>query len=355
VERSVACVPTGPAGGGDAPSAASSSLEAGRPPSLQRQRPHAHTRSFKNIQSTIERDIHRTFPRHSLFYEEEETDSIDGDDGGADDFQDPFCGSEEITSMIRELELNLHDSNGKGDGASANGGDGGGGGHHPPSYRDDAVRADRVLNARGGQASLRRVLKAYSVHDREVGYCQGMNFIAAMFLTLVSEEEAFWMLVAVMRDEPCRMRGLFGEGMRETHMVLYVAEKLIHQFLPRLSRHFDREMIHVTMYATQWLLTQYTSSFRFDLVTRVWDCFLFEGWKITYRVMLSLLQHYQSDLLKMGFEEILAFFRELPDRAEGGPIVDAAFRIPLRRKHIEHYEKEWRERQEKEDQQQGSS
>ena len=149
-----------------------------------------------------------------------------------------------------------------------------------------------------------------------------------------------------MQDEPCRIRGLFGEGMRETHQVLFVAEKLIHQFLPKLAKHLDREMIHVTMYATQWLLTQYTSSFKFDLVTRVWDCFLFEGWKITYRVMLSILQREQAQLLSMSFEDMLAFFRELPERPEiNATIVDDAIKIPLRTSHIIRYEKQWRVQQ----------
>jgi TBC1 domain family member 10 len=144
------------------------------------------------------------------------------------------------------------------------------------------------------------------------------------------------------------MRGLFGEGMRETHQVLYVSEKLIHQFLPRLAKHLDKETIHVTMFATQWILTQYTSSFRFELVTRVWDCFLFEGWKITYRVMLSLLQHSQSVLLTRSFEDILAYFRELPERPDiNGSIVDDAIKIPLRTSHIAKHEKDYLAQQKK--------
>ena len=146
-----------------------------------------------------------------------------------------------------------------------------------------------------------------------------------------------------MQDKPCRMRGLFGEGMLETHQALFVAEKLIQQFLPKLAKHFEKETIQVTMFATQWLLTQFTSSFRFDLVTRMWDCFLFEGWKVTYRVMLALLQHSQATLLTLGFEDILAYFRELPDRPDiNGSIVDDAMKIPLRTSHIRKYEKEWR-------------
>ena len=160
---------------------------------------------------------------------------------------------------------------------------------------------------------------------------------------LPSSSSASVLIIVTMHEKPCRMRGLFGEGMRETHQVLYVSEKLIHQFLPKLSKHLDTELIHVTMYATQWLLTQYTSSFQFDLVMRVWDCFLVEGWKIIYRVMLSLLQHYQNELLNLGFEEILGFFRKLPMNVKGNLIVDESIRIPLRWLHIHKYENEWLE------------
>lgn len=126
-----------------------------------------HTKSFRNLQDTIERDIHRTFPRHSLFYEDNHSDS--SSDGG----RMGLCGTAEISSMIRELELGQQQQNGSGRIMDAHG----------------------VLSAQGGQASLRRVLKAYSLYDREIGYCQGMNFIAGMFLTLMTEEEAFWLLV----------------------------------------------------------------------------------------------------------------------------------------------------------------
>ena len=133
--------------------------------------------------------------------------------------------------------------------------------------------------------------------------------------------------------------------MKETHKVLHIAERLTHHYLPKLAKHFDKEHLHVTMYATQWLMTQYTSSFKFDLVFRVWDCFLGEGWKIIYRVMLALLSQWQTELLKMSFEEILTFFRELPDRVDANTIMDRAMKIKLRTRVIEKYEKEWDDKQ----------
>jgi len=218
----------------------------------------------------------------------------------------------------------------------------------------DIARAD-YAGAKGGQASLRRVLRAYSVYDAKVGYCQGMNFIAAMFLAITHkedgqdmreaimrhEEQAFWLLATVMNEEPFHCRELFGEGMSGAHQVLYVAEKLIAQFLPKLSKHLEKEGIHITMFATQWLLTLYTSSFPFELVARVWDCFLAEGWKIIYRVMLAILDDASPDLLKLHFEEILGYFRDLPSKVKGDTVFAKVFAIPLKHRHVEKYEAEW--------------
>ena len=41
---------------------------------------------------------------------------------------------------------------------------------------------------------LRNVLTAFVVRNPTVGYCQGVNFIAARLLCCMDEEEAFWVL-----------------------------------------------------------------------------------------------------------------------------------------------------------------
>ncbi|KAL7539874.1 hypothetical protein ACHAXR_009684 [Thalassiosira sp. AJA248-18] len=216
------------------------------------------------------------------------------------------------------------------------------GGSRLGSTRSIKSDASSALGIGEGQGALRRVLRAYSMYDSEVGYCQGMNFISAMFLTFLSEEEAFWLLVVVMNEEPYKLRELFGEDMAGTHEVLYIAEKLLAQFLPRLSKHMEEESIHVSMFVTQWLLTLYTSTFPFELVARVWDSFLVEGWKVVYRVMLSLLERASKDVLDMRFEDILHYFREFPSSVNGQEIMAGSLKISLKRKHIQKHVNEWR-------------
>ena len=48
-------------------------------------------------------------------------------------------------------------------------------------------------------AKLRRVLVAYSWYDTGVGYCQGLNRLAAIALLFLDEEYAFWCLVTIVQ------------------------------------------------------------------------------------------------------------------------------------------------------------
>ena len=52
--------------------------------------------------------------------------------------------------------------------------------------------------------------------------------------------EAFWLLVVVMNEKPYKIREMFREDMAGTHEVVYIAEKLIEQFLPQIRQDFAR-------------------------------------------------------------------------------------------------------------------
>ena len=45
---------------------------------------------------------------------------------------------------------------------------------------------------------LRRVLVAFSWYDTSIGYCQGLNRLAAIALLFLDEEHAFWCLVTIV-------------------------------------------------------------------------------------------------------------------------------------------------------------
>ena len=46
-----------------------------------------------------------------------------------------------------------------------------------------------------GQKMLGRVLKCYSLHDKDIGYCQGLGFLVGPLLMNMGEREAFCVLI----------------------------------------------------------------------------------------------------------------------------------------------------------------
>lgn len=171
---------------------------------------YAATRDFRSIQDIIERDIHRTYPRHNHFYEEERTTSPIEETGSGDSntllsSSTALCDpGPELAAMILNLESDIRMvASGKTSTPVSGGGSGGGDGginnalqqYSVDNNQNNSKNCIVQTTTQSGQAALRRVLRAYSYHDPEVGYCQGMNFIAGMFLTQMTEEEAFWLLV----------------------------------------------------------------------------------------------------------------------------------------------------------------
>ncbi|GMH35715.1 hypothetical protein BSKO_03583 [Bryopsis sp. KO-2023] len=157
-----------------------------------------------------------------------------------------------------------------------------------------------------GQRSLFNVLKAYSVYDKRVGYVQGMGFIAGLLLLYMCEEDAFWTLVALLKGSVHPpMEGLYQDGFPLLQQYFYQFANLIKFELPKVGSHFDRECVLPIMYCSHWFNTVFAYSLPFDHLLRVWDIFLFEGWKIVFRVGLQLLKSTEEQLLSRSFEGIM--------------------------------------------------
>ena len=76
---------------------------------------------------------------------------------------------------------------------------------HPPTFHKDA-HTDCSYESSTYYAviqisqinKLRRVLVAFSWYDTSIGYCQGLNRLAAIALLFLDEEHAFWCLVTII-------------------------------------------------------------------------------------------------------------------------------------------------------------
>uniref|UniRef100_A0ABK0M9R3 Ecotropic viral integration site 5-like n=1 Tax=Rattus norvegicus TaxID=10116 RepID=A0ABK0M9R3_RAT len=193
-----------------------------------------------------------------------------------------------------------------------------------------------------GQEVLFNVMKAYSLVDREVGYCQGSAFIVGLLLMQMPEEEAFCVFVRLMQEY--RLRELFKPSMAELGLCIYQFEYMLQEQLPDLNTHFRSQSFHTSMYASSWFLTLFLTTFPLPVATRVFDIFMYEGLEIVFRVGLALLQVNQTELMQLDMEGMSQYFqRVIPHQFDSCPdkLVLKAYQVKYNPKKMKRLEKEY--------------
>lgn len=148
-----------------------------------------------------------------------------------------------------------------------------------------------------------------------------MAFIAGLLLMYLSEEDAFYMMVAILRGDRFNIHGLFSPGFPLLKEYFFQLRGLQKQLYPKLYNHFQEQSVVEEFYATQWFITLFLYSLPLELVLRIWDVFLFEGPKIIFRTAVYLWSRERKRLLKA--EHLGATLTILKDSIEADVSKDA--------------------------------
>uniref|UniRef100_A0A3Q3E495 TBC1 domain family member 12 n=1 Tax=Labrus bergylta TaxID=56723 RepID=A0A3Q3E495_9LABR len=158
---------------------------------------------------------------------------------------------------------------------------------------------------------LHSVLGAYTCYRPDIGYVQGMSFIAAVLILNLEEAEAF-ITFANLLNKPCQMAFF-----RVDHdlMLKYFAafEVFFEENLPRLFNHFQTNNLTPDLYLIDWIFTLYSKSLPLDVACRVWDVFCRDGEESLFRTGLGILRLFEEVLLQMDFIHIAQFLTRLPE------------------------------------------
>uniref|UniRef100_A0A8C3ABH8 TBC1 domain family member 4 n=1 Tax=Cyclopterus lumpus TaxID=8103 RepID=A0A8C3ABH8_CYCLU len=159
-----------------------------------------------------------------------------------------------------------------------------------------------------GQLSLYNLLKAYSLLDTEVGYCQGISFLAGVLLLHMSEDQAFDMLKFLMYDLGIRQQ--FRPDMVSLQVQMYQLSRLLHDYHRDLYNHLEEHEIGPSLYAAPWFLTLFASQFPLNFVSRVFDFVFVEGTGVIFKVALCLLSSHEGAIVECdSFESIVDYLK----------------------------------------------
>lgn len=144
--------------------------------------------------------------------------------------------------------------------------------------------------------SVLNILKVFAILHPDIGYCQSLNFIAAIIATVIQDEEpAFWAFeIIITKYFPSQY---FVPSMFDLSVDLCMTKMLLEERTPELFKKTSSIGYDWIMSVSGYLLTLFSNSFPMATVLRIWDSFILEGPKIVFRVIIAFLRMNETEIL----------------------------------------------------------
>ncbi|XP_058538103.1 small G protein signaling modulator 3 isoform X3 [Neofelis nebulosa] len=157
---------------------------------------------------------------------------------------------------------------------------------------------------RNSELSYREMVKNSS-NDETIAAKQ----VAACLLLFLEEEDAFWMMCAIIEDLlPASYFSTTLLGVQTDQRVL---RHLIVQYLPRLDKLLQEHDIELSLITLHWFLTAFASVVHIKLLLRLWDLFFYEGSLVLFQTTLGMLRLKEEELIQS--ENSASIFNTLSD------------------------------------------
>lgn len=171
----------------------------------------------------------------------------------------------------------------------------------------------RVFGCEGPKGvELGNILEIFSAFRPDIGYCQGMSFLAAMVALHIENEvdqfRAFMHVVnlpffyAAYTFDMTVLRGYFA-----------IFDVVFEEFLPILRSHFVQLEVDCSIFLTEWWFTCFVRSLPLRIACRFWDGLMIHGESMLFWASIALLHYYEAELLKCEtFDEVLMLLTTKP-------------------------------------------
>eukprot|EP00826_Nyctotherus_ovalis_P017064 TRINITY_DN14988_c0_g1_i4.p1 TRINITY_DN14988_c0_g1~~TRINITY_DN14988_c0_g1_i4.p1 ORF type:complete len:489 (+),score=18.20 TRINITY_DN14988_c0_g1_i4:149-1615(+) len=167
--------------------------------------------------------------------------------------------------------------------------------------------------------SLENILTAYTVHSGNVGYCQGMNYLAA-FLLIVSnshEEEAFLAFFSLMQT-PLSSKQLplpaFSQAFVHGFPLIGLLENLLNRVLASrslaLKEHLSSVGLCTDLWFHKWVSSLFLYTFPLPFCAHLWDAILRKGLHFVLAIVCAMVDKLSARLMKAkSMEEYYEVFK----------------------------------------------
>ena len=144
---------------------------------------------------------------------------------------------------------------------------------------------------------LYHILTAFSNYNKNIGYAQGINFLAANIIYFFDEEiEEFIFLDALIHKFD------LDKILCTTNSNFFIKKlkdinNFIIQRLPKLNEYLENMALNCEFFTTNWILTLFSNSMETQFLFYIWDYMIIFGWKFFKCFSVAVLMNFENDIL----------------------------------------------------------
>ena len=178
----------------------------------------------------------------------------------------------------------------------------------------DLIRTPFICKHKEHIEKVKWILRCLNYAKPDIGYCQGMNFLALFFYQLLeyNEEKTFYFMFSLETES--KYQDIFQDDLRMLKIYFVVLDKIINLYKPEIYYKFVDSYLSTNIYSTPWFVTLFTNACCVfeqknapKFVLKVLEDFILDGWSAIFNCGYSLTRYYFDIIMKIEGDKIINF------------------------------------------------
>ena len=157
--------------------------------------------------------------------------------------------------------------------------------------------------------NLREILRIFVVARPDIGYVQGLSYIAGTLLMQMDKFLSFVCFMNIILSPNILPFYRLDEINIKKRLDLF--SEIFKLNLPKLFLHFQENEVFPEHYLLEWFMTLFTRNLNIELALRIWDIYMIEGIFALYKSSIVIFILDEKKLMNMDFVEIMNFLKNL--------------------------------------------